>query len=134
MSLELCEAAEAAVGLFGWDLDPSDFDDEYEFVEEVDDTLYQNFEMTLDSFSTVLDAVTRKLDFALSPLTNTAYVGIGAGGTWLVRKDVDSSFLGGIIQWATEGEEIPEDVKVFTRIITCAGKPAYKISIEKVDE
>ncbi|HLO43888.1 MAG TPA: hypothetical protein VK175_06110 [Leadbetterella sp.] len=93
--------------------------------------LIEKWNIDLDTFREIIDSVVKHMDFGLSPLTETAYVGISRPGIWIVKKEVDQQFLAGIIAWATEGEDIPEGSKGFLREITAGGKVEYEIVIRR---
>ena len=71
------------------------------------------------------------IDFGISPLTQTPFVGISKDNMWLAKKEVNQQFIHAIINWATECEEIPEGSKGFIRTITKSGKPEFDITISR---
>ena len=103
-------------------------DDDTSLVEEA---LVEKWNIGLDAFQEITQALCNMINFSVSPLTQTAMVGISTGNTWLVKKDVDQQFINGVIEWATEGEEIEEGKKGFIRTITLNGKPEFDITISR---
>lgn len=100
--------------------------------ETIDNALHEKWGIDDESLQEILNRVFDILDFSISPLTQTAYVGIAEDQTWLAKKEVNQQFIAALINWCTEGEEIPEGTKGFERTITSNGKPKYKITIEKI--
>ena len=103
-------------------------DDDTSLVEEA---LAEKWGIGLDTFQEIAQALCNMINFSVSPLTQTPMVGISTGNTWLVKKDVDQQFINGVIEWATEGEEIEEGKKGFIRTITLNGKPEFDITISR---
>lgn len=87
--------------------------------------------ISLETFHEIADGIFRMIDFGMSPLTQTAYAGISNGNMWIAKKEVDQQFIHALINWATEGEDIPEGSKGFVRSITSGGKPEFDISITR---
>lgn len=96
--------------------------------------LVDKWSIDMDTFHEIAESIFKLLDFGISPLTQTPFVGIANGNVWLAKKEVNQQFIHAIINWATEGEEIPEESKGFLRTITLGGKPEYNISISKPDK
>ena len=106
--------------------------EESEYDYEITDTaVYDNFGVDLEGFHEIVNALFKILDFGISPLTQTAFIGFSKGNEWLVKKEVNQKFIHALINWATEGEEIPADKKGFIRTITLNGKPEYDIQISR---
>lgn len=122
--LDYYEAQEIAEYLFNIEND----EDDSSIVEE---ELADKWGISLDAFHEIAERLFNMIDFSVSPLTQTPMVGFSTGNMWLAKKDVDQQFISGVIEWATEGEEIPEDKKGFIRTITVNGKPEYEIMISK---
>ncbi|MDP1814454.1 MAG: hypothetical protein Q8K92_08395 [Leadbetterella sp.] len=97
----------------------------------IEDGLIEKWNIDLDTFREIMHSAIQHIDFGLSPLTQTAYVGISRPGIWIVKKEVDQQFLAGIIEWATEGEEIKEGSNGYLREITKDGKVEYEIVIRR---
>lgn len=105
-----------------------DTEDDYAAVE---DALCDKWSIDIDTFSEICNEIFKLVDFGVSPLKQTAFVGISRPGIWIVKKEVDQQFLAGIIAWATEGEEIKEGSNGYLREITKDGKVEYEIVIRR---
>ena len=107
-------------------------DEDYSVTENA---LFEKWGIDCGTFEEIANGIFQMIDFGISPLTQTPYVGISKGNEWLAKKEVNQQFIHAIINWATEGEEIPKESKGFIRTITLGGKPEYdiKISRPKVD-
>lgn len=119
------EAKEIAAHVLELKEDP---EDDYAAIENA---LCDKWSIDIETFREIVQAVFDCVDFAVSPLTQTAFVGISKPAEWMVKKEVDHQFLAGIIEWATEGEEIKEGSKGFLREITKDGKVEYEIVIRR---
>lgn len=93
--------------------------------------LAEKWGIDMDTFHEIADGIFRMIDFSISPLTNTPLVGISKEGMWLAKKEVNQQFFHALINWATEGEDIPEGSKGFMRTITSGGKPEFDITISR---
>lgn len=93
--------------------------------------LFEKWGIDCDIFQDIANSIFKSVDFGISPITQTAYVGFSKGNEWIAKKEVDQQFIHALIQWCTEGEEIPEGSKGFKRIITKSSKPEYEIIIRK---
>lgn len=96
-----------------------------------ENALADKYNISLEDFHEIVDGVFRMIDFGISPLTQTPFVGISKGNEWLAKKEVNQQFIHALINWATEGEDIPEGSKGFVRTITSGGKPEYDITISR---
>lgn len=103
-------------------------DEDYEITENA---LFEKWNIDVDSFHEIANGIFEMIDFAVSPLTQTPFVGISKGDHWLAKKKVDQQFIGGLIQWATEGELIRANGKGSIKEITLNGKPEFEIIIRK---
>ena len=101
--------------------------------QEIEDKLFEKYDMSHEMFSKIVKDLFSTIDFSVSPLTQTAFVGFGnKKGRWLAKKPVDQQFIAGLIEWATEGEEIPGPGKGFSREITkMNGEVEFVIAIKK---
>lgn len=107
---------------------PAEDDDSYKLEEMLD----YKWNIDIETFMEISNAIFDLVDFGLSPLTQKAYVGIAKPeGVWMVKKEVDQQFLLGIIEWATEGEEIAAKSKGFLKEITKGGAVEYEIVIRR---
>lgn len=103
-------------------------DEDYSITENA---LFEKWNIDTDTFHEIADGIFKMIDFGISPLTQTAFVGISKGNEWLVKKEVNQQFIYAIIEWATEGQEISKDSKGFIRTITRGGKPEFDITISR---
>jgi hypothetical protein len=93
------------------------------------DALHSEFSLDAYDFHSIVIKLFKAIDFNVSELTDTPYVGFSTGNFWLAKKPVEQQFIRGIIQWATEGEKIPEGKKGFVRSIFANKKHEYDITI-----
>lgn len=100
--------------------------DDYDTVENA---LCDKWNIDLGTFEEIANGIFKTLDFGLSPITNTAFVGFSTGNMWISKKEVDQQFIAGLIHWCTEGEEFPKNSKGFLKTITKNGKPEFEIVI-----
>lgn len=103
-------------------------DEDYSITENA---LADKYNISLEDFHEIVDGIFRMIDFGISPLTQTPFVGISKGNEWLAKKEVNQQFIHALINWATEGEDIPEGSKGFVRTITSGGKPEFNITISR---
>ena len=103
-------------------------DEDYSITENA---LADKYNISLEDFHEIVDGIFRVIDFGISPLTQTPFVGISKGNEWLAKKEVNQQFIHALINWATEGEDIPEGSKGFVRTITSGGKPEFDITISR---
>ena len=103
-------------------------DEDYSITENA---LADKYNISLEDFHEIVDGIFRMIDFGISPLTQTPFVGISKGNEWLAKKEVNQQFIHALINWATEGEGIPEGSKGFVRTITSGGKPEFDITISR---
>lgn len=97
-----------------------------------ENALVDKWGIDLDIFTEIVGEIFQMIDFGLSPLTQTPYVGISKNKSeWLAKKEVNQQFIHALINWCTEGEKIPEKSKGFVRTITLKGKPEYDITISR---
>jgi len=103
-------------------------DEDYSITENA---LADKWSICLEDFHEIVDGIFRMIDFGISPLTQTPFVGISKGNEWLAKKEVNQQFIHALINWATEGEDIPEGCKGFMRTITLGDKPEFDITISR---
>lgn len=103
-------------------------DEDYSITENA---VAEKWNISLEDFHEIADGIFRMIDFGISPLTQTPYVGISKGNEWLAKKEVNQQFIHALINWATEGEDIPKDSKGFIRTITLGDKPEFDITISR---
>lgn len=103
-------------------------DEEFGVTEKA---LFDKWGIDCDIFHEIANGIFQMTDFGISPLTQTPFVGISKGYEWLAKKEVNQQFIFSLIQWCTEGKDIPEGKKGFKRTITKGGKPEFDIIISK---
>ena len=103
-------------------------DEDYSITENA---LADKYNISLEDFHEIVGGVFQMIDFGISPFTQTPFVGISKGNEWLAKKEVNQQFIHALINWATEGEDIPEGSKGFVRTITLGGKPEFDITISR---
>lgn len=103
-------------------------DDDYSITENA---LADKYNISLEDFHEIMNGIFKMIDFGISPLTQTPFVGISKGNMWLAKKEVNQQFIHALINWATEGIDIPEGSKGFVRTITSGGKPEFDIAISR---
>ncbi len=104
--------------------------------DEIEQALYDKHDMSFEQFQKVAAFMYAHLELGVSPLTNTPMIGISHSpkkgmSCWLAKRDYTGEFIGGVIQWLTEGEKIAPASKGFSRTITAGGKPEFEIIIQK---
>ncbi|SHJ21017.1 hypothetical protein SAMN05443429_11247 [Cruoricaptor ignavus] len=103
-------------------------DEDYLITENA---LADKWGIDIDTFHEIVDGIFRMIDFGISPLTQTPFVGISKGNMWIAKKEVNQQFIHALINWATEGEDIPEGSKGFVRTIIKGNKPEFDIQISR---
>ncbi len=103
-------------------------DEDYSITENA---LADKYNISLEDFHEIVDGIFRMIDFGISPLTQTPFVGISKGNEWLAKKEVNQQFIHALINWATGGEDIPEGSKGFVRTIISGDKPEFDITISR---
>lgn len=122
------EQEELAAYLCGIKIDEDN--DDYE--NDIDSALIDKFDITLEQFREISQAMFKVMNIGISPLTNSAFIGFSdnKAGVWLAKKDVTGEFIGSVIQWACEGTP-PKPGKGFEKDITSKGKVEYTITLRK---
>lgn len=90
-------------------------DEDYSITEIA---LADKYGISLEDFHEIMNGIFQMIDFGISPLTQTSFVGISKGNQWLAKKEVDQQFIHAIIEWATQGEDITKPGTGFKREIT----------------
>lgn len=102
---------------------------------DIENAFYEKFGVDTDVFQGLLETLWPMLDFDVSPLTDTPFVGFSEkkqkAATWIMRKDVSRQFINSVIHWLG-GDDIKPGDKGMARDITNKGKIEYKITITKV--
>jgi hypothetical protein len=102
-------------------------DEDYDITENA---LAEKWGIDVDTFYEIANGIFQMIDFGMSPITQTPFVGISKGNMWLAKKEVDQQFINAVINWATDGEDIPEG-KAFVRTIFHEDKPEFDIKISR---
>lgn len=110
--------------------------------DAIDEKLAHEYNISSEDYQKIVEDIFKRLDFSISPLTQTAYVGITQltpngkrGGVWIAKKEVDQQFIAAMIEWATEGTNIPKGPgKGFVKEITVGGKVEYVFTIQNPGE
>ena len=125
VTLDWTEAQEIADVL----LEIENPDEDYATTENA---LAEKWNIDLDTFQEIANGIFQMIDFGMSPLTQTAYVGISKDKKeWIAKRECNQQFISATINWATEGEEIPKDSKGFVRTISVGNKPEFDIQISR---
>lgn len=100
----------------------------------IEDALYAKFDISLEQFEKVIDGLWPLLEFGLSSLTNTPFVGFAnkEDQAWIIKKEVTKQFVASVIQWCG-GDEIKGNKGMVREVnrITPDGTTAYEITITK---
>lgn len=102
-------------------------------VSETENAIVEKWGISLEDFHEIVSGVFEMIDFGISPITQEGFVGIADGNAWIAKKEVNNQFISAIINWATEGEDIPEGQKGFLRTITSNGVPEFDITITRAE-
>ena len=122
------EQEELAAHICGISID----DDNEDYENDIDDALLKKFDITLEQFRNITNALFPLLSIGVSPLTNSAMIGFAneSGGMWLAKKEINSQFIACLIQWLSEGEDL-EMGKGWSKGITNDGNPEYDLTIKR---
>lgn len=102
-------------------------DEDYAVTENA---LAEKWSIDVETFHEIASGIFQMLDFSVSLMTETPYVGISKGNEWIAKKEVNKQFIRGMIYWLTQGEEV-DPGKGFMREITLNGEVEFIISIKK---
>ena len=103
-----------------------------EDLDITENALAEKWNIDIDTFHEIANGIFQMIDFGMSPLTQTAYVGISKDKRkWIVKKECEQQFISALISWATEGEPIPKESKGFVRTITKGNEPEFDITISR---
>lgn len=102
--------------------------EDYEITENA---LAEKWNIDIETFQEIANGIFEMIDFGMSPITQTPFVGIAKPNEWIAKKEVNQQFISAVINWATEGETMSEKQKGFIRTISANGKPEYNVAIYK---
>lgn len=102
-------------------------DEDHEITEQA---LADKWGISLEDFHEIANAIYQLIDLSISPLSNTAYLGIGTGNLWIAKHEANSKFISSVIAWCTDGEcEIKKGVNGYTKEILSGGKTEFEVTI-----
>lgn len=97
--------------------------------EEIELAMADKFDISMETFETIIQKLFEMLDCSISPLTSTPMIGFGTGNKWIVKKDFPvSKFISNLIQWITDGDT-PD--KGFVKPITNGKVVEYNLYLIK---
>lgn len=109
---------------------------ESEETEEIDEALFDKFNIDLQQFQGILEALFDRIDLGISPLTESAMIGFsekkGNRGTWLAKKEITGEFISTVLQWLG-ADEIKPGERGMKREVTNDGKIEYIITVTGPD-
>jgi len=101
-------------------------DEDYAITENA---LFEKWGIDFDIFHEIVNEIFQMIDFGISPITQTAFVGISKNKKeWIVKKECDQQFIYAVKNWVTQGKDIPKN-KGLKRTITKKGVPEFDIII-----
>jgi hypothetical protein len=56
------------------------------------------------------------IDFSYLGVKNNAYVGLSKGNFWLAKKEVNTQFIGGVVQFVLDGDDIDEKKGILKKV------------------
>jgi len=119
--LQFEDMTELAANLCGLDAEASE--------TEIESALFVKFNTNPEEFENLINKLFQLMDYGVSPLTSTPYVGFGTGKEWLLKKEIDvGNFISNLIQWITDGDE---PTKGFVKPITEKGIVTYNLYLVK---
>ena len=68
---------------------------------DIEKALYDTWGIDIEILEDILNRIYPLMDFSFSPLTRTAYVGLGKDENWLAKKEVNQQFITALINWCT---------------------------------
>jgi hypothetical protein len=103
--------------------------------EEIEDAVFRKFDISLEQFESVVEALWPIMDMGISPITDTPFMGFSdkASRAWVIKKDISKQFLASVIQWCG-GNDIKKGDSGMSREVNHIkpdGTMAYEITITK---
>lgn len=119
--LQFDDMTELAANLCGLDAEASE--------TQIESALFIKFNTNPEEFENLINKLFVLMDYSVSPLTSTPFIGFGADGKWLLKKEIEvGKFIGNLIEWITNGDE-PD--KGFVKPITEKGILTYNLYLVK---
>lgn len=122
------DAQELATSILGAEQGPDE--DEDDFTQRLEDELWNDYGVDLENYRKIVNDLMHKLTVAISPLTETPYIGFSDPGMWLVKKECDA-WIPQVLQWLGGSDKTTKGEK-WEREITLKDKVEYVITLEKV--
>ena len=100
---------------------------------EIENAFYEKYDISLEQFEEVVRDLFERIDFGVSGLTGTPFVGFSTKdrGQCVVKKEVPNEFIGGVIEWMEcAADAVAPDCKEYVRTITVGGKPKFEIILK----
>ena len=123
------EIEEIAGMICGIDVDAEDYEQ-----DQLDEPLDRLLGVDFQQFCDVVKALWPLIDLGISPLTNSALIGLlnRKDGIWLAKRDITSQFMGHVIEWGTEGNPPKKMGAGFIKTITDEnGIPEYEVTVKR---
>lgn len=102
--------------------------------DEIEDAVFRKFDISLEQFESVVEALWSIMDMGISPITDTPFMGFSdkASRAWIIKKNISNQFVASVIQWCG-GNEMGESNGMVREVnhITPDGTTAYEITITK---
>jgi hypothetical protein len=101
--------------------------------DDIEDAFCKKFDITLEQFENIMEALWPMLAFGISPLTETAFVGFAdeKENGWIIKKDISKHFVNGVVHWMG-GFDIKKAGGKMARSITKGGEAEFDITITKL--
>ncbi len=124
VQIDKVETGEVAAYLCG-------LSDEAEY-DEIDNALAEKYGVDVETFGKILADIYERMDIGISPLTNTPMLGLSnkERNQWLAKKEITGQYIGTVIQWMSDGEDILAGGG-FERDIVSDGVVEFTVTIKK---
>lgn len=99
----------------------------------IEEKLIEKFGIDLRNFHLLIQKLAPLLDMAISPLTETPFIGFGDGECWIAKKPFPG-FINQVLIWLSADQIKAGKARVCERIIKAEGKPEFKILLMKADQ
>ena len=100
--------------------------------DDIEDAFLNKFDVTVEQFEKLIEAMWPLLHLGISPLTETAFIGFSneKEKLWLMKKDVAKQFVNSVVYWLG-GDELRDSGQGRQRDISKGGKVEFEITIVK---